>query len=99
MAELDGGVMPNLQPLRERADGGLEFRRAAGDREKRLMLLRLDARCVRRSFAEIQETANFVAKVRKRFVIDFGVGIRFHRKYYIVIRYKMHFGDSRQEAN
>lgn len=90
MAELDGGVMTDLQPLRKRTDRSLEFRRAAGDREKRLMLLRLDARCVRRSFAEIQEAANFVAKVRERFVIDFGLRIRLHDRDYIVIRYKMH---------
>jgi len=63
--KLYGRVVANLETLGERTDRGLQFRRRAGDCEERLVLLRLDSGRARRAFAEIQETANFVAEVRE----------------------------------
>ncbi len=68
--ELDGRVVADLETLGERTDRGFQFRRRAGDREERLVLLRLDSGRARRAFAEIQETANFVAEIRERLVVN-----------------------------
>jgi len=64
-AQFDGRVVADLETLGERTDRGLRFRRRAGDREERLVLLRLDSGRAGRAFAKIQETANFVAEVRE----------------------------------
>jgi len=88
-AKFDRRVMPDLQPLGERANRGFQSRRAPLDCEKRLMLLRFDTRSARRTFAEIQEPANFVAKVCERVVMDRARNRFPHTHKYIVSRYNM----------
>ena len=71
--------MLDLQPLRERAHGGLLRARQTLNRQKRLMLLGLDAGRARSLLAEIYESANFVAKLRERLIIEFILHTLIHR--------------------
>ena len=55
---------------------------------KRLMLMRLDSCLARRLLAEIQESANLIAEIRERTVVDCLLFIVPHRhRDYIVLRY------------
>ena len=62
-------VMLNLQAFGKDADGGNPVRRQALDRQQSLMLLGFQARIARCLLAEIQETPDFVAKVRQGTVV------------------------------
>ena len=63
-------VMLNQQPLGQHPDRSHPVGGQAFDSQQRLVLLRLDARGAHGVLAEIQEAANFEAKVRERLVIN-----------------------------
>ena len=66
---LDGGVMSYQEKLRDVADRCGPRTDKALDPEQCLMLLRCQSLALRRRFAEGQEAANLIAKLRKSFVI------------------------------
>jgi hypothetical protein len=68
-AQLDGAVMANLHSLSQHSDRGIELG-PPFDRQKRLVLLRLEICRPRRPFAEIQEAPYFVPKIREGGIID-----------------------------
>jgi hypothetical protein len=63
--EFDCTVMTQTQPLCERANGRTHARRHAFQREKKLMLLRLNALGTRGFFAEMKELADAVPEFSK----------------------------------
>jgi hypothetical protein len=88
--QLDGGVMPDLQPLGEIADRGFLDGRQTLDRSERLMLLRFKACCAGSSFAEIQELADFVPEIGQRAIKMAKCAHNFSFQlllYYIALRY------------
>lgn len=77
--QFDGAVMLDLQPLRERAHGGLLRARQTSNRQEGLMLLGLDARDAGSLLAEIDESANFVAELRERPIVEVVLRACLHR--------------------
>lgn len=71
--------MLDLQPLRERAHGGLLRARQTSNRQEGLMLLGLDARDAGSLLAEIDESANFVAELRERPIVEVVLRACLHR--------------------
>ncbi len=67
--QFDGTVMLDLQPLGDFRDLGSHVRRQSLEREKELVLARLQSRVTRCSFAKPQEPANLVPELRQRFEI------------------------------
>src|SRR5271156_454601 len=84
--------MLNLQPFGQYADCRDVVIGQRLDHEQRLMLMRLDAGGARGLFAEIQEAANFVAKVGECEVVNLSARSVCHRRKYIVIRYYLTVG-------
>src|SRR5262249_3345847 len=60
--QLDGAVVPQLEPLGERPDGRRNPRRNAADGKEELVLARLDADLGRSVLAEAEEAAELVAE-------------------------------------
>lgn len=77
--QFDGAVMLDLQAFRERAHSGLLRVRQTLNRQKRLMLLGLDAGRARSLLAEIYESANFVSELRERLIVEFVLRALIHR--------------------
>lgn len=65
--------MLELEAFGENADGGTTSRGQSFDGEERLVLLGFEAGCAGGHFAEIEEAADFVAKVGQRPVVHFGL--------------------------
>jgi len=63
LRELDGAIVVKLQAFRNRADGSSSARRHPFESEQKLVLLRLDVRGPGGRLAEVQETADDVAKL------------------------------------
>src|SRR5581483_631707 len=74
--EPDGAVMAQLQSLRQFAYGHPVPPRKALDGQQRLVLLRREARCLRRRFAKVNELAQRITKRRKGFILR--LAQRFH---------------------
>jgi hypothetical protein len=85
--QLHGAVMLNLKPFCEYPNSRLLLGRQSFNREKCLVLVRLDSRLARRLLAKIQESPDFVPEIRERTVVDRLFSFRGHRYNYIVLRY------------
>lgn len=71
--------MLDLQALREHSDGRSLRCREALDGQQCLMLLRFNPGVTSRLFAEIYESANLVAKLRERLIVEFVLRALIHR--------------------
>src|SRR5579862_431018 len=70
--ELDGAVVAKLQTVGQRPDRRGGAVRHAAHREQELVLLRLQTHVACRLLAEVQETAQLVAKTRQRTIVGQG---------------------------
>ena len=82
--QLNGAVMPDLQPGGQLADGGYDLRRQSCDREQKLVLLRFKTVGARRFLAVAEKTPDVVSKFRQRAKAGGG---KILRHSYIVSRY------------
>ena len=87
MAQFHRAVVPNLEPLGQKADRCLRSERPTFDCQQSLMLLRFNPGGARNDLAKVQEPANFMPEVCEGRVINQSSHAPSHPTQYIVLRY------------